>query len=254
MILLKTDIVGVIFLIIYILFTFTVMITPSILTFLLYKFAKKKNKVLKIISLCFFIGVTIFMSYQSYKLITEDEKESFGPKYETVEIPQKIGGVLICESLYTADFHSWDYNISYCYKENDSLYQIGTARYSGEKWKKDEQFVKYGNWLLLKVSNSSDSDKLIIFNIITKETNEFIVSPETIESNIIWKSENIRSQLNYSSTISKIIDVNTNGVFKVEYVYRKEGRTLFDKHGEREIVYKVDAKNGIPRMVEIKKM
>ena len=254
MILLKTDIVGVVFLIIYILFISAVMITPSILTFLLYKWTKKKHKVLRVISFCFFIGVTILMSYQSYKLITEDETESFGPKYETVEISQNVGGVLVCKSVYTADFHSWDYDISYNYKQNDSLYQIGTARYSGEEWEKDEQFVKCGNWLLLKVSNHRDSDKLIIFNTITKKANEFIVSPETIESNIIWKSKNIKSKLNNWDTVAKIVDVNTEGVFEVLYVYRKEDKTLFDKNGEREIIYKINAKKGMPEMIKIQEI
>jgi len=254
MILLKTDIVGVVFLIIYILFICAVMITPPILTFLIYKWTKKKHKVLKIISLCFFIGVTVFMSYQSYKLITEDETESFGPKYETVELSQKVGGVLVCNSVYTADFHSWDYDINYNYKQNDSLYQIGSARYSGKEWEKDEQFVKYGKWLLLKVSNDRDSDKLIIFNTITKKTNEFIVSPKTIESNIIWKSKNIKSKLNNWDTVAKIVDVNTAGIFKVLYIYRKEDNTLFDQNGEREIIYKINIKNGIPEIIKIQEI
>jgi hypothetical protein len=37
----------------------------------------------------------------------------FVPEYETVVIDQKIGGKLLCNSVYNADIHTWEYSVDY---------------------------------------------------------------------------------------------------------------------------------------------
>ncbi|MBK6331204.1 MAG: hypothetical protein IPF62_12085, partial [Bacteroidetes bacterium] len=87
----------------------------------------------------------------------------FGPEYEKVDIKQNIGGNLICKSVYTADHHSWEYNIDYKYidTKGDTL-DFNNGGYYGREWNKDEQIKKYNNWMILKTGSFHGSDKLII--------------------------------------------------------------------------------------------
>lgn len=239
---------------IYILFCSAVILTPIALSFLLYRWLKKKSKYLKILGFILLCCTTLFMSYQAYKLLTEDVTDSFGPHYETVEIPQDIGGSLICNSVHTSDFHSFDYDITYKYEfDDDSIYYCGTGSYQGVNWKKNEQFLKYGKWIILKIPNSRDSDKLIIGNIMTKQFNEFVFSPENIEREVKWIECGIETRLDNWDTVSKILDIDSNGYFTVKYTYRKEGKSPFKNNGRRKLIYQIDKNSGKPELKSIEK-
>ena len=80
-----------------------------VLTFLLFRFLKKKGKIQKNIGLTIFILSTLGMIFIGIKALISNG--GFGPEYETAVIEQRIGGKLICESVYNADIHSWQYNV-----------------------------------------------------------------------------------------------------------------------------------------------
>jgi hypothetical protein len=125
---------------------------PSGLTYLLYNRLKKKGGTQRKIGLIIFISTTILMIIYSIKFFKDGA--GFGPEYETAEIEQNIGGKLICESVYLADHHSWQYNIDYKYIDikGDTL-DFMDGSYYGRKWNKDEQIEKYNNWLILKTGS-----------------------------------------------------------------------------------------------------
>lgn len=250
MILLKTDLIGVLATVLYVLFTAAILITPSVLTFLLYKWLKKRSKLYKILGLSLFILVTVFMSYSAVKLITGES--GFEPKYETVEIKQNIGGVLICSSTYSADIHSWDYFIDYKYRfPNDSICHIGDGTFHAVEWKKDEQLIKYNDWIILKTSSDRDADKLFIGRTYFEKWKEYIFSPENIEEYSLWKEQKINSRTDNWDSVSKIENIKSDGTFSVIYQFRKGDNTIFSKVGKRRISFKIDKSTGIPEMLKI---
>jgi hypothetical protein len=73
-------------------------------------------------------------------------QSAFDPQYDKAEIKQNIGGTLICNSIYNADIHDWQYDVSYKYKpDDDSAIDIGSGTYYGREWNKDEQLIQYKN-------------------------------------------------------------------------------------------------------------
>jgi len=147
---------------------------------------------------------------------------AFLPEYKTIEIPQKIGGKLICEMEYISDHHSWDYIIDYSYKpENGETKFIGNGVYSGREWNENEQFVKIGKWTVLKTGNHHGSDKIIYGDIKTNEWNEYEFTPQTIEKDSLWKTKKIKTLINWSPSESFIKKIENNKI-TVIYEYRIE--------------------------------
>jgi len=227
-----------------------IFLAPPFLAFLLYKWLKKKGKIPRIIGLSLFFGSCGFMIWIIYQLIIG--ASGFGPEYDKAVIKQKIGGTLICSSVYTADIHSWDYDVTYKYKAiNDSVYEIGSGCYQGKEWEKNEQLKKFGEWLILKTSSTRDSDKLIIGKLGWKTWSEYVFSPQSIEDNEMWKIKKINSTpYNYDS-YSKIEKINSDGIIIVMYHFRKVDNKFPIENGKRYIKYKIDIETGKPEMVKI---
>jgi hypothetical protein len=168
----------------------------------------------------------------------------------TVELPQKIGGVLICKVHYSDDFKSWDYDIHYTYKDkHDSLYEIGDCRYSGMDWKKDEQLVKFNDWIILKTA-CFKGEKVIIGKLESKKFFSYELTPEFIEKEEKWKQLKLNSSSEYNDSETHIEKVDSIGEIFVKYHYRIEGRIIF-RTGKKFIKYIIDNKTGQPKIDKI---
>ncbi len=239
--------------IIFALFLLAIIFSPAIATFLLYKKIKEKNKTYKYLGLVLFIITTGSILYLIYHMFTTGL--DMEPQYETVEIKQKIGGSLICESALWYDIHSADYIISYKYKaENDSIYEIGVGTYHSN-WPRNEQLVKFDKWIILKTSNGLDSDKLIIGNLETNKWKEYIISPLDIEQTELWEKLKIETELYNWDTQAKVEKIDTTGIVTVTHQYRKANVSTFETHknGKRKVYYKINRKTGIPKVIKISK-
>lgn len=253
MILLKTDIFGVFYIILYVLFAIAIFATPSVLTFFLYRWLKKKGRGFKALGLIVFIGVTGFMSFNAYKFATGDILSD--PVHETIEINQAVGGVLICSSTYYDDIGGWQYYIDYSYSfPNDSIRKIGTGIIYAEKWKKNEQIIKIDDWYVLNASHDRDADVLFIGNEHSKEWSEHVISPTFIESHELWTKERISTQLDNWDTVAKIEEISTDGIITVKYKYRKGNAVTNFQNGKRRITFKINMETGAPEMIKISEM
>jgi hypothetical protein len=174
----------------------------------------------------------------------------FGPDYDKAEIKQNIGGTLICNSVYNADMHDWQYDISYQYQTpNDSIIDIGSGTYYGREWNKDEQLVQYKNWTILKTGDWIGDDKIIVGDLRTNKWTEYKFTPESIEKDIIWQSLKIHSLLGYCC-YETFVDKISNGVIKLHYKFRTS-ENLVNGYGQKEIFYKIDDSTGQPVMTKI---
>jgi hypothetical protein len=175
---------------------------------------------------------------------------AFDPEYDKAEIVQKIGGKLICNSIYKADHHDWQYDITYEYKSKENkTYKIGNGSYYAREWNKDEQLIKFDKWIVLKTGNFYGSDKIIIGNFETQKWTDYQFTPEIIEKEKMWKVAEIKSLLNYCCAESFITRIY-NGKIVVEYKFRiNETKTeLMDK---RKLIYEIDKNTGKPNLISI---
>lgn len=221
---------GIFLIIIFVIFCLVTLAIPSGLTYFLYRYLKKKGQTQKRIGLIIFISTTVLMIVYSIKFFKDGA--GFGPEYETVQIEQNIGGKLICESVYNADHHSWQYNVNYKYIDikGDTL-DLKSGSYYGREQNKDEQIRKYNDWLILKTGSWHGSDRIIIKNIQSDTIKIFDIDNQFIESDSLWKSKNIKSLLNYCCAETFIDDINENKIL-LKYKFRTDEH-LTNKYAER---------------------
>jgi hypothetical protein len=183
----------------------------------------------------------------------EFTREALTDTTYTALIPQKIGGTLICRVNYSDDFHSWNYYVDYKYKDsNNQVFSLGSGLYSGKDWYKDEQIQVIGDWAILKTGSIHHSDKLIIWKLNqAKDWKEFDFTPETIESEQLWQSRNIKSDPNnYDSKVS-VESIDSKGIVTVNYSFAKKDRLFSFITGERKVLYRIDQRTGKPTMADI---
>ncbi len=174
----------------------------------------------------------------------------FGPDCDKAEIKQNIGGTLICNSVYNADIHDWQYDISYQYKPpNDSVIDIGSGTYYGREWNKDEQLVLYNNWTILKTGDCFGTDKIIVGSLKTNKWTEYKFTPENIEKDSLWQSLKIHSLLNYCCSETFIDKIN-NGQIQLHYRFRIS-ENLVNQYDQKEIYYQIVDSTGKPVMTRI---
>lgn len=175
---------------------------------------------------------------------------AFEPQYENIEIKQDIGGTLLCNSVYLADLHSWQYEVDYSYNTpNKQNYVLGSGSFYGRNWRKDEQLIKYGEYFYLQTGGFGHADKVLFGKLDSVKWKEFEISPENIEQNELWISKNIYSKKGWLPQESYIKSFS-NGILKVEYLYRT-GEEVNDQE-KRLITYKLNTETGIPEMKDIK--
>jgi hypothetical protein len=175
---------------------------------------------------------------------------AFDPEYDKAEIVQKIGGKLICNSIYNADHHDWQYDITYEYKSQDNkTYKIGNGTYYAREWKKDEQLIKFDKWIILKTGCFYRSDKIIVGNFETSKWINYEFTPENIEKEKIWKESKITSLINYSPAESYISKID-NGKIYVNYKFRiNEMKTELMKN--KILTFEIDKISGKPNLIKI---
>ena len=175
---------------------------------------------------------------------------AFGPNYDEAKIKQNIGGTLICNSIYNADQHSWQYDIAYKYQlDNDSTIEIGNGTYYSREWNKDEQLVKYKKWLILKTGSWIGNDKIIICNLETKKCTSHDFTPEKIEKDSNWQNLKIHSLLDYCCS-ETFVDKISNGQIELHYKFRTSEQ-LTEKYAQRKIIYKIDDDTGQIKLTKI---
>jgi hypothetical protein len=200
----------------------------------------KKGCLVIVIIICV-VTILVFL----YSLLT-----GFGPKSETAEIEQKIGGTLICSSVYNADHHSWQYDVTYRYKlPNDSVIDIGDGTYYGREWNKDEQLIQYNSWTILKTGSWFGTDKLIIGDVKTKKWTEYIFSPENIEQSNLWIDSKTHSLLNYCCAEAFVTKIEQGKVL-LHYKFRTSEKQT-KEYGERTIYYSIDILTGQLTMTKV---
>lgn len=190
------DLVGLIYLLLMILTGVALISILPVLSYFLFRHLKKKGKVQKNIGITVFSLITIGILIIGIKMLTG--ASGFGPEYKTVEIEQNIGGKLICESVYNADHHSWQYDVDYKYinPKGDTL-DFKNGGYYGREWNQNEQIQKYNNLLILKTGAWHGSDRLIIKNMLTDSIKIFDIDNNFIEKDSLWRVKNIKSLVNY---------------------------------------------------------
>lgn len=178
-------------------------------------------------------------------------KHAFDPEYDKAEIKQNIGGTLICNSVYNADQHSWQYDVSYKYKANsiDSAIKIGSGTYYGREWNKDEQLIQYKKWTILRTGGWIGYDKVIIGDMTTSIWTEYNFSAENIEREKLWIDSKINSLLNWCCSES-FVDRIDNGIIQVHYKFRTS-ETKTNEYQTKKIIYKIDEETGQPIMTAI---
>jgi len=171
-------------------------------------------------------------------------------------IKQDIGGFLIRK------IHHWDeftagsrYNIEYFYKKNDldTSFRIGYGTYYSQKPPEIEKIIKIANWLVFKTSGDRNMDFLFICNDTLNIWNKYEISPDSIEETQYWKNFNINSAPDNWDSISKISEIDKNGIVTVWYNYAIKNRVFNFQTGKRKILYKIDLETGNLNMIKISK-
>lgn len=243
------DITGFVFVGLMILIGIGLFSILPVLTFLLYRHLRKKGKIQKNIGLTLFILTTLGMIVLGLKVIFGPS--GFGPEYDSVAIEQKIGGKLLCKSIYTADHHSWQYDVDYKYVDlkGDTI-DFKWGSYYGREWKKDEQLLKFDKFLILKTGALHGSDRLIIKNTQTDSIKMVDIDNKYIESDSLWKAQKIKSLLDYCCAETFIESINRNEIL-LKYKFRTN-ESLTKNYGERMITYLIDKETGDLKMTKIK--
>ncbi len=234
--------------ILFILFFLVIQSIPSVLTYFLYRYLRKKGETQKKIGLSVFIVTTAAVLF--FATDSAINGFGFGPEYETEIIDQKIGGKLICESVYNADHHSWQYDIDYKFinQKGDTL-DFSNGGYYGREWNKNEQIHQFNDWLLLKTGAWHGSDRIILRNIKTNKIYSYNIDNQLIESYELWGRQNIKSLMNYCCAESFVKKIIGNEIV-VDYKYRiKEMEP--NEYGKRQITFEFDEKSGELRMKKI---
>ncbi len=166
-------------------------------------------------------------------------------------IKQNIGGFLIREIHHYDDFHSYNYDIEYLFKDkNDSIYKIGLGSFYGQEPPKDEQLIRIDKWIIFKTSGDRDKDFIYIGNSSNIWT-KYEISPETIEQQDLWTAQKIDTRTDNWDAVSKIKNIDSNGNVTVVYTFVREKFIPFFKTGKRKVIYSLNNINGRLEMTKI---
>jgi len=166
-------------------------------------------------------------------------------------LKQNIGGELIRAIHYYDDFQAIDYDIQYSYKDKyGSIQKIGSGNYHNQNIPKDEQLLEINRWTVLQ-TNDGFHCKVIVGDAITDSWTEFVVSPHTIEQDVIWQNQNVDSELSNGDSKVTLKSVTNEGVFSYIYEFAIRDRLFSFITGERLVVYKLNMGSGRLQMTEI---
>ena len=112
---------------------------------------------------CLMLGFTFIIGLVLFPIILY---QAFGPDEESVIISQEIGGILICNSTYNADIHSWYYDVDYLYQDQEgNQYELGSVRYRNVDWPYNEQVILENDTFKLLVKENLEDLKIISHSI-----------------------------------------------------------------------------------------
>ena len=156
----------------------------------------------------FFITISFLLSLAA---CDDFVKNALTDKTYKDTLKQNVGGELFRDIHYSDDFQSWDYDIQYSYKDKfNSIYIIGSGNFHGQEIPNDEQLLQINKWTVLNTDDGFHC-KIIVGNLNENIFTTYEISPQTIEQDLVWKNQNIKSNPNTGD--SKVIfeNMKTNG-------------------------------------------
>ena len=198
------------------------------------------------------IGVAIIISLSS----CNKKGQIFSDETYQDTIKQNVGGAIIRNIHYYNDFQSFDYKVSYTYKDKyGSISKIGSSHYYCKRPPVDEQLIQYYNkWLIFKTSGYRDKDFVFICDSNTLVWRKYEMSCSEIESTDLWINQRIESELGNWDNVVKVENIDENGNITVLYVFRKKNGKFPFFRDKRKITYKINKKTGVPEMTTISKI
>ena len=172
------------------------------------------------------------------------------PEYYTEIVPQKVGGKLLCDAETHVDLHTGHFSLKYRYVNGNDTVRIGDTRFSGGSWIKKEQLIRFQTVYILKSRYSYNGNIIFIGDKNTNDWKQFVILPEKIEDDSLWKSCHIHSLTDYSPSSSLITRIDS-GLIYVEYKYRVDKR-ITGLIGTSQIVYRLSAQKRNIKMISIK--
>lgn len=169
-------------------------------------------------------------------------------------LTQNIGGSLIRDIHHYNDFHSFNYDIEYSYKdENDSIYKIGLGSFYAQEPPKDEQLMRFGKWIVFKTCGDRDKDFIYIGDYTNWNSwTKYEISPESIELQDLWKAQNIKTRTDNWDAVAKVETIDKNGQIIIKYTFVRERFIPFFKTGKRKIICNVNNETGKLDLIRIK--
>lgn len=166
-------------------------------------------------------------------------------------LKQNIGGELIRVIHYYDDFQAVDYDIQYSYKDKyGCVRKIGSGNYHNQNIPKDEQLFEINRWTVLQ-TNDGFHCKIIVGDTKTDNWTEFVVSPQTIEQDLVWQNQNIDSEPSNGDSKVTFKSVTNEGELSYVYVYAKKDRMFSFVTGKRLVVFKLNLGSGRLEMTKI---
>lgn len=238
MILLITILIGLIIISIPIGFTFGVY----------YLFRIKGGRIGRRISFGVFLLTTIFTLFITVYLIANNF--GMGPDYETVDIPQKIGGTLRCESVFRADHKIWNYDVDYTYfQENGDSIVFPSGSFYITEWYQDNQIYFSRDWYLLYYGAGRWSYDICLKNQHTDSVKLVNVKVNDLLSHPLWRSS-IPLDKNKFEDYEFSVDTLIGNRLVMNYIfYENSGR--YEDYYKGKLSYYVDFDKGELELVGV---
>lgn len=195
---------------------------------------------------CVFLVVLIFSSPLTIPYFAE--WIFINERFE-VEIPQDIGGKLVCQGSYGCDQHDCESEVDYSYvNSKGETSKIGFGFYDGQNWDRNVQIQRIQNHLLLKAELFPYA-VIFIGELNGAKWIKYDFSLDKINSNPVWKATGIESLPQYSLySATEITEIMGDGEIDVIYKFVINNNRDTDK---RLLVYKLNS-GGVPQLTEIK--
>jgi hypothetical protein len=167
---------------------------------------------------------------------------------------QNIGGSLIRDIHYYNDFHSWDRDVTYLYKDKfGNIFKIGNGNFHGQELPKNEQLIQFNSWTILN-TNEGFHCKIIIGDLTTKNFVDYELSPETIGQDLVWQKQNIGSDPNNGDSKVTFENFNSDSEFSVIYKFANKGRIFSFMTSKRRVNYKINIQTGRPEITSVSEL
>jgi hypothetical protein len=119
---------------------------------------------------------------------------------------------------------------------------MGYGSYEGREWDRNEQLIKFGNWMILQTSNWNDSARLILKNTQTDSIRIYNFNNHYTKKDSVWMPQNINSIENDFRDESYIVQIKGD-IVKVHFKYNTTKQGSFG-YGECIMKYKIENETG----------